>query len=161
MEISGEKLWDTILLDSRFIDRQPAVIRRVLKPYIEDLPQILADFLELPVTASNLLKAKHAFLKHCLDTDLDEKIIQAHPYIESQSGATLRERMFIAVVDYVSIIHHLNEFLKIHGIDEDEYCIDQFLLSKELEEAYLRNELKIGDLLQAIPLIFIRHDPKP
>lgn len=80
---------------------------------------------------------------------------------QSMLPATLKQKMFLMLMEYRQICFDVESFLAREGLSEDDYILDQLLLDLQLEQAYLQGNLIICQLLLALPLIFIRHDPKP
>lgn len=161
--INPQNVWDSINQDPKFL-AEPEYARLVLKPFIQALPEVLADLLELPANYENVVRAKYAFLQYCSENNYITAAVESTP--ESALGPFDRsflkemlERMFAELVELLgSVLESAPDFLAAQGVTDVEVMTSSELgLNAEVLELYNAGQLTIGQLAVMQPMIIVNN----
>lgn len=149
-------VWTKILEDSLFNELY-GEYKEQFRPYVKALPNILTDFLDLPVSFVNLTKARIAFIKFGLR---DGFYKLASKSIAGGFDQVIRDQNLQETYDLLrklqAAVLDPEKFLETVGKTEEEYLFDEEVgLNKEAMVPYSIGSFTIGELLKIQPKIFI------
>ncbi len=134
--------------------------RPIMEAFAAELPEVLRDYMALPVTTESLLKSKRAILAHVLEGDrlttLLKKAMGVSAYtllggMAKMALETMLQSIDEAASDIPSILKHL-------GTTEEEFMLSERTnLSPENANKYRAGTLTIGDLVYTQPFVLINN----
>jgi len=161
--VTSEAVWTKIGDDAEFL-QQPEAVREATRPYVEALPNVLADSLDQPANLNNTMRAKFLFLRYCVDNGFIKAAVEAMP--EEALGFLDREDMFpmleSALAGAIEMADELtgdiSALLEENGVTEDEVMLSPKVgFNTETAAMYRAGELTIGELLVAQPMIIVKN----
>lgn len=157
-----DQVWQGVLKDPETAS-QPDVMKQALRPFVEAIPKVLADLLDMAVTVESIMKAKIAFLRYCADNGFVKAIIAATPaeslwLIGAGTAASMLELALTAAISMAEqIAQDVPVMLAQKGTTERELLASPKVgLTGEALALYDKSKLTIGDLLRLQPMIIIK-----
>lgn len=162
-DVTPEAIWMKLNEDQEF-QAQPEAVRKVTQPFIEALPTILANQLDLPVTLNNLTQAKFDWMNYCLKNGYIEACMAVMPdeafnfYSREEMPDVMKELLEQALEMATGLIGHVEELLEEYGVTEDQILLQpKNGFNAEIRERYLAHTLTIGDVLLIQPAIITKN----
>lgn len=164
--VSGDAVWKALSEDPLFLAEIPEELWPALKPYIEALPEILADLLDEPVTLMTLLKAKAAFVRYCLESDYACEMAAAIPEdqlffvgISNEEVIARMDALTRGALQFLeTIVEDVPGFLQVFDVTEEQAILAfKPVLSPENLKKYRAGKLTIGDILLSQPMLIIKN----
>jgi hypothetical protein len=164
--VSAQKIWEVLMKDKEFA-AQPEPTLKATRPFIDAIPGILKDMLNVQATLSNLSKAKVAFLRYCLDHDYIKIMVDAMPdealgFFDREDLPGMFESMLDLLIDsFEPLVENALAILKARGVTEDQLMTGPNVgLSGKALKLYRAKKLTIADLLELQPGIIVKNSNK-
>lgn len=160
----AQSIWDKVQSERKF-QMQPPAVREATRPFIEAMPNILAEMLEKPVNLENLLQAKIKVLRYCLEHGFIGIMVDAMPddifLFGKDSAKSMMEATLSRLIDTLEpIVTAVPEFLKAQGLTEEQIMLSpEAKLNEEMQALYKSGQLTIGRLLEEQPMAIFDNTP--
>jgi len=108
--ITGEKIFEALKRDPSFIAETPESSHGVWREVCDQIPQLLADHLDQPVTVDSLFRMKMKVLRFLLDGDWMQRMIKTYPK-EMLGGFDFSDLLEMLIPTMRSMIEQLEEII--------------------------------------------------
>jgi hypothetical protein len=162
MPPTKESIWKKLSEHPEFLEN-PEEVRNVMRPYIEAMPEVMDELLDLPVNLQNLVQAKILFLRHCLDNGCIEKTMAAMPAdMLAFVNAEMLEGLFTELLQSLDevlgeLVLNTPAFLERIQASEEQIILGKFGLNEEATALYKAGQLTIGKILEIDPMALVRN----
>lgn len=161
--LTSSDVWAKVMEDPE-IAQQPESVRDALRPYIEALPTVLADQLDQPADLANVMKAKIAFLRYCVDNGFIRAMVEAIPdealgFMSRGSLPDMLQSQMSGLIDAAEeLTGDVKSLLDAQGVTEKQVMLsDDIGLNEEARSLYEVGSLTIGELLQVQPMVIAKN----
>ena len=164
MDDLNAQIWAKLQEDAEFMS-QPEAVVIASRPFIENLPELLNDLLDMPASLATFMEAKLRWVKYCLTSGYVRAAVEAYP--ESELGDTMREElldvfegMFEQLVEMLGELtgDGLVAMLEELGVTEDDVMLgSQVGLNEDATEQYQAGKLTVRALLEMQPMAILKN----
>lgn len=164
--ITGSEVMEALLMDAQY-RLQPEQAMEVLRPYVEVMPEVLADLLDEPATFDSLMSARWRYMNYLLENGYIAKAVDAMPQeqldfigLDRDYLSLKMERLLRVAMNGLSqVIGNVPELLSQQGVTEHQVMAGANVgLSPQMYRKYLSGTLTIGDILREQPGVIIKSD---
>lgn len=164
--ITGEQVWDALKEEANFLAEVPeGAPRAIFRELCLELPTILKEDLDAPLTLKTLMRAKVTMLDRMNETGLLRRLVEAYP-LELLNGMP-REMLVDTLADSVTglvaamqeILEDFDAWFARAGVHEADILADpkHGRLNAAAMEAYRAGTLTVGGLLVLQPWALIKN----
>lgn len=161
-DFSVEKMWKALMRDPETAKTPKAMLDAVKDPFFMKVPQILAEYLEQPVTLESITLAKLAWLRYCSDNGYIKAAIDAAPegsfgFFSNEAMAEMMASMFAQLIEMAEkLSKSVPAILKAQGITEDQLLASPNVgFSPGTLALYRSGKLTIAQLLERQPAVIL------
>jgi hypothetical protein len=150
-------MWDALPVDPKFALMLPsAKAQAVFRKYVEEVPQILADLLDQPVTVENLIKSRLAFVRYGNEHGLINEMVAASRVSDhAKLAAKWQGETDRLIESFTDMLTNLSVFMGKYGVTDEKVFDDMNQTFPEELRQRIRSGMTIGDLLLEKPSIIL------
>src|SRR3989338_3038296 len=157
--LTAKLIWTKLNEDTRFLGK-PVSIREAVRHFFEAMPVVIADFLDRPVTVTNILEAKIVFLRYTIDNGICGATLSgfSDAFLRGLDKDFLLEIMRVQMDETLSkaeiLLADLPTIIDQSGLSDQEILLNPDSgLNDEARRLYQSGELTVGGLLTVQPYI--------
>lgn len=158
--ITGQEVWESLVEDPAMQGQE--YLYPVLEPMVKEIPNLLADDLQKPVSVETLIRGRLKFVKYCLDHSFVQNAVDAMPdeafgFFDKDDMAGMMEETLKSLVEMSEeILEDVTDFLEQHGVtDEQVVLAPKTGLDAAMRKRYKQGGMTMEDLLRGQPGVII------